>query len=86
MSDKMKDSRITVRLPAQLRRRLREAARRKGTRESDVIRRAVEQGLAADDSATAYEVAKKGGLIGTVRGARPDLSTNPQHFEGFGKR
>ena len=86
MSDRqIKDCRITVRFPAELRRRLKDAARRRGTRESDLVREAVARQLAAEDEAlTAYEHAKKAGLIGTVRGASRDLSTNPRHFEGFG--
>jgi predicted DNA-binding protein len=86
MSDRhMKDYRITVRLPRELRRRLKDAAHRRGTRESDVVRGAVERQLAAeDDGITAYERAKKAGMIGAVQGASRDLSTNPRHFEGFG--
>ncbi len=85
MSDRqMRDCRITVRFPVELRRRLKDAARRSGTRESAFIRRAVEHRLAADDAITAYERAEKAGLIGAVRGARRDLGTNPRHFDGFG--
>jgi len=86
MSDsEMNDYRITVRLPLALRQRLKAAARRKGTRESDLVRGAVERQLAAEDNAiTAYERAKKAGLIGAVRGASRDLSTNPAHLDGFG--
>ena len=81
----MKDHRITVRFPAELRRRLKAAARRQGTRESDLVRSAVERQLAAEEDAlTAYERAEKAELIGTVRGAARDLSTNPRHFDGFG--
>ena len=81
----MKNDRITVRFPADLRRRLRSAAHRTGTRESDLVRSAVERQLAAEDETlTAYERAKKAGLIGIVRGASRDLSTNPEHFDGFG--
>ena len=81
----MKGDRITVRLPAELRRRLKNTARRRGTRESDLVRRAVERDLAAEGEViTAYERAKKAGLIGAVRGASPDLSTNPAYFDGFG--
>lgn len=80
----MKDSRITVRLPAPLRRRLKQAAQRSGIRESDLVRGAVERRLAGDDDAlSAYELARRAGLIGAVRGASPDLSTNPRHFDGF---
>lgn len=82
----MKEYRITVRFPAELRQRLKAAAERSGLRESDLVRGAVERQLAAEDSAlTAYEHAKKVGLIGVVRGARRDLSTNPIYFDGFGR-
>ena len=81
----MKDSRITVRFPASLRRRLKEVARRKGARESDIVRGAVESQLAAgEDGSSAHDRAKKAGLIGVVRGASRDVSTNPKHLEGFG--
>ena len=81
----MKSYRITVRFPAELRQRLKSAARRTGTRESGLIRAAVERQLAAEeDTLTAYEHAEKAGLIGIVKGASRDLSTNPRHFDGFG--
>lgn len=85
MSDSMKDYRITVRLSAELRKRLKAAARRGGARESDVVRGAIERQFAAEDAGnTAYERAKKIGLVGAVRGASEDLSTNPRHLDGFG--
>jgi len=81
----MKDYRITVRFPGDLRRRLKQAAHSRGTRESDLVRGAVERQLADEDRAvTAYQRAAQAGLIGIVRPARKDLSTNPKHFEGFG--
>jgi predicted DNA-binding protein len=87
MSDNMKDYRITVRLPAGLRKRLRDAAQRSGTRESDIVRGAIERQFAAEDAGiSAYERAEKAGLVGAVRGASEDLSTNPRHLDGFGTR
>jgi predicted DNA-binding protein len=81
----MKSTRVTVRFSADLRRRLKSAACRAGTIESDLIRRAVERELAgADEAPTACELFKKAGLIGIVREGPSDLSTNPDHFEGFG--
>ena len=82
----MKNDRITVRLSTELRRRLKDAARRSGNRESDLVRRAVEQQFAAEDeNISAHEHAQKAGLIGPVRGASRDLSTNKKYFDGFGK-
>ena len=81
----MKDQRITVRFSLETRRKLRAAARRSGTRESDVVRNAVELQLAAEeDPGAAYDQAKKAGLTGAVRGTARDLSTNPKYFDGFG--
>jgi putative addiction module CopG family antidote len=42
----------------------------------------------ADTEETAYDVARRAGLIGCIKGARgspTDLSTNPKHMEGFGR-
>ena len=81
----MKDYRLTVRFPAELRTRLRAAARRAGTRVSDLVRTAIERQLAFEDQKlTAYEHTRSAGLIGTVKGASRDLSTNPKHLDGFG--
>lgn len=82
----MKDSRITLRLPAALRQRLKDVAHRKGTRESEFVRAAVERQLASEDTGpTAYDRLKATGLIGSVRGTKRDLSTNPKYMKGFGR-
>ena len=50
-----------------------------------LVRIAVERQLdAGENSLTAYELAKNAGLIGVVKGAIRDLSTNPKYFDGFG--
>lgn len=86
MSDKMKECRVTVRFPVELRRRLKETAKRTGKRESDLVRSAVERHLEEpDDTPTAYELAMRHGLIGCMKGAPPDLSTNKKYFDGFGE-
>ena len=83
----MQAHRITVRLTAELHGRLKTAAQRVGKRESDLVREAVERQLAIEEDAlSAYDLAKKAGLIGAVRGACSDLSTNRRHFDGFGER
>ena len=85
MSD-MRDDRITVRLPAELHRQLKDVARRTRRRESDLVRETVERQLAAEEAVfTAYEQVKKAGLIAAVRGVPSKLSTSPKNFEGFGK-
>jgi predicted DNA-binding protein len=81
----MKNDRITVRFPAELRRRLKEAAHRNGARESEIVREPVERQFTAEDEEIAvYEHVQKAGLIGAVRGVSRDLSTNAKHFDDFG--
>ena len=64
----MKGTRISVRFPGDLRRRLKAAAHRNGIQESDLVRAAVQRELAAQDNIpTAYDLAKKAGLVGIVR-------------------
>jgi predicted DNA-binding protein len=83
----MKDQRISVRLPGELRQRLRQSAHRNGVRESELIREAVERQFAAEDQEiTTYELAQRSGLVGVVSRAPKDLSTNRRHLEGFGRR
>jgi hypothetical protein len=38
-----------------------------------------------DTSRSAYELAVAAGLVGCIKGAPKDLSTNKQYFAGFGK-
>jgi predicted DNA-binding protein len=85
MSD-MSSDRITVRVPQALTTRLRNRSRAKGTTESEVVREALESYLGGEPvGRTAYELAQEAGIVGFVRNAPPDLSTNRRHFKGFGK-
>ena len=34
--------------------------------------------------ASCYDLAQKAGMIGVLKDAPADLSTNPEHFQGFG--
>ena len=82
----MASHRITVRVPKTLGALLRERSRAKGETPSDLVRVALETYLGrAGTSHSAYELAEEAGLIGCVRRAPKDLSTNRRHFEGFGK-
>jgi len=40
---------------------------------------------APSGEATLYDVLDEVGLIGCIKDAPPDLSSNPAHLEGFGK-
>ena len=58
----------------------------KGRPESELVREALESYLGqASVARSAFDLAREAGLIGCVRGAPRDLSTNPKHFKGFGK-
>ncbi|MGA8201263.1 MAG: hypothetical protein WB814_14420 [Candidatus Sulfotelmatobacter sp.] len=84
MSD-MASQRITVRVPATLGARLRHSSRVSGQTPSDLVRIALENYLRGESSTgSAYELADAAGLIGCVRRAPKDLSTNRRHFQGFG--
>jgi len=84
MSD-MASERITIRVPAVLAERLRGQSSLKGRSGSRLIREALESYLDhSQRERTAYDVAEQLGLIGRVRGAPRDLSTNPRHMKGFG--
>lgn len=39
----------------------------------------------AENAKSAYELAEASGLIGCIRHAPKDLSTNRRHMDGFGK-
>jgi len=85
MSD-MASNRITTRIPETLAERLRHRSRIEGQTESDLVRQALENYLGQSREArSAYELAQEAGLIGCIRRAPRDLSTNPRHFQGFGK-
>ena len=59
---------------------------RKRRSPSDVVRAVLTEHLRASvRRATALDLARGFGLIGCVRGLPVDLSTNPDHFEGFGR-
>lgn len=85
MSD-MAPNRITVRVTPKLGQQLRDQFRAKGQSPSEVVRVALEDYFDRNETGkSAYEMAKAAGLIGSVRRAPRDLSTNPRHFEGFGR-
>jgi len=82
----MASQRISVRVPRGIARRLKERSRATGTRQSEVVRQALEKYLPESGTEqTAYDLAKKVGLIGCIRGAPKDLSTNKKYFKSFGK-
>lgn len=85
MSDIMSANRITIRIPQKLGRQLKKRADLKGQTESEVVREALESYLKQNSGQSAYDIAKRLGIIGSLKGGPKDLSTNPKYFEGFGE-
>ena len=82
----MSSSRITIRVPDTLSARLRSRSRSKGMTESELVREALENYLGhSEEERSAYELAEEAGIIGSMRNAPRDLSTNRHHFKGFGR-
>jgi Arc/MetJ-type ribon-helix-helix transcriptional regulator len=82
----MHHARITIRLDERTERRLREEAVAAGKNESEVVREALAVYLRRSERrCTALEVARRAGVIGCADGLSPDLSTNKDYFEGFGR-
>ena len=82
----VKQYRLTVRVNADLRRRLAKTAKRKGKPEAEVLREALDKELdPIKPKESAYDRALALGIIGTVKDGPPDLSTNKKYFEGFGE-
>lgn len=92
----MASDRITIRIPDTLGQRLRRRSRLEGQPESALVREALESYLGrSGESRPAYELAEEAGLVGCIAataGSNPrklppkDLSTNPRHLQGMGKR
>jgi predicted transcriptional regulator len=80
----MNSERLTIRISDDLKNRVKERAKAAGTDESEIVRLALEQYVTPPMSA--YEAAKRAGLIGIVKGGPTDLSTNKRHMEGFGTK
>jgi hypothetical protein len=82
----MNAARITIRLDQQTERRLRQEALAAGKNESELVREVLADYFTRRPRpATALDVARRAGVIGCADGLPPDLSTNKDHFEGFGR-
>ena len=78
--------RINVRIEKRLKRELETEAREKGVRPSDIVRQALEEHMRSrTPPPNCRDLAAQLGLIGAAKGLPADLSTNPDHMEGFGR-
>ncbi len=85
MKDKP-DPRISVRLDSVTQQRLAEEVQATGKNESEVVREALADYFQKRPKPeNCLELARRHRLIGCGKRLPPDLSTNRQHFEGFGR-
>lgn len=76
---------VSVKLPARLDDRLEEEARRRSTSKSELIRQAVATLIDRPRAAPpASFLARAQDLAGSIDGPE-DLSTGPEHLEGYGR-
>jgi hypothetical protein len=69
-----------------MRRKLKAPAHLAGMREPEMIRAAVKSHTGTEEERLhAHEQFRRAGAIGIVKDASPDLSTNPNHMDGFGE-
>ena len=83
----MREKRISIRLDAGLHRRLAKEASLNGLSGSEITRQALEAYLAGRPAReSCYDAFRRRRLIGMIKNAPPDLSTNRNYFRGFGRR
>jgi hypothetical protein len=79
------EARMTVRVNQGLKRQLEAEAREKGVSPSEIVRQVLEEHVRRPrPGESCYDLAKRLGIIGSAKGLPTDLSTNPEHMEGFG--
>ena len=82
----MTSERLSIRVSTRTRKGLRRRASAAGRKESDLVRDAIRDYLSRPRR-SAYDVLKKAGLIGSVKGLPRDLSSNPEKYmAGFGTK
>ncbi len=78
--------RITICISKSLAKRLKKRAWMKRVSRSSLVCEALEIYFGEEaTSSSAYDLARKAGLIGGVCRGPSDLSTNRKHFQGFGR-
>jgi len=78
--------RINVRVDPRLKQGLEAEASERGVRRSDVVREALNEHVRRrTPRQSCLDIARRIGFIGAYKDTPPDLSTNPEHMEGFGR-
>jgi metal-responsive CopG/Arc/MetJ family transcriptional regulator len=78
--------RINVRVEPRLKQELEAEAKEKGVSPSEIVRQALQEHMRQRmPRETCLDIARRIGIIGVYKDAPDDLSTNPEHMEGFGR-
>ena len=78
--------RLNVRVQKRLKEEIEAEAKEKGVHPSVIVRQALEEHMRSrTPHPNCHDLAERLGLIGAVKGLPADLSTNPEHMEGFGR-
>jgi|PeaSoiMetatran63_FD_contig_41_4030320_length_476_multi_11_in_0_out_0_2 metal-responsive CopG/Arc/MetJ family transcriptional regulator len=78
--------RINVRVDQRLKHELEAEARERGVRPSEIVREALNEHVhRRTPRQSCLDIARRIGIIGVYKDTPPDLSTNPEHMEGFGR-
>ena len=76
---------LTLKIPEIIKEKLKTYSKRKGLSRSEIVRNALLEYFDKDEpekQGSFYDLAKD--LAGSVKGS-PDLSTNKEHFSGYGQ-
>ncbi len=77
--------RINVRVERPVKQRLEADARQRGTSPSAIVRQLIEEHYRQPAAENCLELAERLGVLGSIKGLPPDLTSNPRHMEGFGR-
>jgi len=78
--------RINVRVESPLRQKLEIEARKKGVSPSAIVRQALEEHFNRQEPPeNCLQLAERLGILGCIKGLPPDLTSNPEYMEGFGR-
>jgi hypothetical protein len=78
--------RINVRVDKRLKHELKAEAREKGVSPSEIVRQALEEHMRQrTPRESCLDIARRIGILGVYKDAPPDLSTNPEYMDGFGR-
>jgi len=77
--------RINVRVDERLKQELEAEARETGVSPSDIVRQALAEHMRQrTPRESCLDIARRIGILGVYKNTPHDLSTNPEHMEGFG--